>query len=201
MGLEEFEKGLDRIVQEMLNSVGAVGAEAMRSELSADHGINTERLIGGITFATATKLDRSNVSSLTKETDLPEVPPDRRTLYIGTANPYAPYVNYGARPHGEGNGSAEPEEGTFYEKVLEWAEAKFGSSPETRDMAQRIAKSISANGTTAIPFFEPAFPKIRMAIKAGVKEASRHLGREISITVTTVEPDGSIKRDTKARGR
>jgi len=201
MGLEEFEKGLDRVVQAMLNSVGAAGAEAMRSELAPDHGINTERLVGGITFATATAIDRSNVSSLVKESDLPEKPSDRATVAIGTANPYAPYVNYGALPHGQGNGSAEPEEGTFYEKVLEWAEAKFGSSPETRDIAQRIAKSISENGTDAVPFFEPAFPKIRMAIKAGVKEASRNLGREISPTVTTVEPDGSIKRDTKARGR
>jgi hypothetical protein len=201
MGLEDFEKSLDRIVQRMLNGIGAAGAEAMRSNLEQDHGVNTERLVGGISFATASAVDRSKVNGLVKDTDLPEKPGNRNSVNIGTSNPYAPYVNYGALPHGQGNGSAEPEEGTFWEKVLAWAIEKWGDSPETRDKASAIGQAIAMNGTDAIPFFEPAFPVIRMAMRRATKEASASLGKEITPTVTTVDPDGNIKRDTKARGR
>ena len=201
MGLDDIPRAFDRVMQNMLNSIGAAGAEAMRSNLEQDHGMNTERLVGGITYATATAIDRSKMNGLVKDSDLPEKPGARNIVHIGTANPYAPYVNYGALPHGQGNGPAEPEEGTFYEKVLEWAAQKWGDSPETRDKAQRIAKAIAENGTDAIPFFEPAFPVIRMAMRRATKEASASLGKEITPTVTTVDPDGNIKRDTKARGR
>lgn len=201
MGLEDIPGALDRVVQNMLNSIGAAGAEAMRSNLDQDHGMNTERLVGGITYATSTAVDRSKVNGYVKDSDLPECPSNRTAVNIGTANPYAPYVNYGALPHGQGNGPAEPEEGTFYEKVLEWAAQKWGDSPETRDKAQRIAKSIAENGTDAVPFFEPAFPVIRTAIKAAIREAMAGFGHEISPTVWTVDPDGNVKKDTKARGR
>jgi hypothetical protein len=195
-------KWMDRLVQRFLNSVGAAGAEAMRGFLTPGEGVDTERLVGGISFATATVIDRSKVTSNVKDGDLPTRPDDdtaaRKSVNIGTSNPYSRYVNYGSLPIGQGNGSAEPGEGTFREKILEWAIRKWGDSPETRDRAMAIAKSIAEKGTDAVPFFEPAFPVIRTAMSKGLREFSAGLGQEISPEVWVVDPDGNIRRYTKA---
>jgi hypothetical protein len=198
-------KWMDRLVQRFLNSVGAAGAEAMRGFLTPGEGMDTERLLGGISYASATAIDRSKVTSNVKEEDLPDRPDDdtavRKSVNIGTNNLYSRYVNYGSLPIGQGNGSAEPGEGTFREKILEWAIRKWGDSPETRDRAMAIAKSIAEKGTDAIPFFEPAFPVIRTAMRKGIQEFSAGLGQEISIETCIVEPDGTTKWTKAHAGR
>jgi hypothetical protein len=201
MSLESMATDLITRTQGALDVIGEEGAAEMRRFLPQgdDSGTDTERLKNSISFATARAVDRGKGSNL-KEGDLPEKPTDPLTVHIGTGVPYAKYVNYGSLPIGQGQGSAEPEEGTFREKIMEWAIRKWGDSEETKDRAMAIARAIAMKGTDAIPFFEPSFTGIRMVVRKGVAQLGRELGQEISPGITIVNPDGSIQKST-AHGR
>lgn len=189
------EEAIIRIVQAGLNTIGAAGAEEMRSFLREDAGVDTERLRNSISFASMTATDRSRNMNV-KNTDWLEKPNSPFAVNIGTANPYAPYVNYGSLPIGRGGGSAEPEEGSFREKILQWAIHKWGDSEETRARAMGIAKAIAEHGTDAIPFFEPSFTGIRMAARKGLEDIVAGIGASVTPTVTVVGPTGNVKKYT-----
>lgn len=201
MSLESMATDLITRTQGALDVIGEEGAAEMRRFLPQgdDSGTDTERLKNSISFATARAVDRGRGSNL-KEGDLPEKPTDPLTVHIGTGVPYAKYVNYGSLPMPAGVGSAEPGEGTFREKILEWAIRKWGDSEETKDRADGIARAIAHDGVGAIPFFEPSFVGIRMIVRKGVQTLSRELVKGITPGITIVFPDGSIQSGT-AHGR
>jgi hypothetical protein len=117
------EEELTRVFDAALNRIGAVGADKMRSHLSAEGGgVDTSRLSESISWATPRARDNGRNTAVLKEGDLPEAPTEKFSVNIGTGCPYAPQVNYGSLSMGRGSGAVDPESGTFQEKIKEWVE-------------------------------------------------------------------------------
>lgn len=202
----KLKAAFTREVEAALIAIGITGANEMKSHLDTDGGIDTERLVNSMSFATnyVTKGARGMVTGKAKEEDLPKPPdvgPEDKAVAMGTNVPYAKYVNYGALPIGQGDGARTAGEPGFMDKIMAWAERQtwFDGSPEAVSRAHAIANSIAKNGTDAVPFFEPSIPVIRTAADKAIKVMADKLKTPAG-DFWVIDPDGNARRsNTKGR--
>jgi hypothetical protein len=184
-----------------LIDIGIRGSEEMRSYLKPDEGVDTERTLKSLSYATSwpTTGARGLKTGDVKQSDLPSpptAPKNSRAVNIGTEVPYAEYLNYGSDPMtsgSKGNG-AEPSALSFREKILEWAIRKWGDSEDTRNIASFIANKIANEGTTAVPFFEPSIPVIKKHTNTAMADMMERFS-DVKGTHWTYGPDGKARKD------
>jgi hypothetical protein len=148
----------DKVLEECVNGAFAVLgpriASTMKGRLNQNGSEDTMRLEDSITWATPVAVDTAMGKG--KPTDIIQKPATKYTLHVGTAVPYAPYIEHGSTPHG-GSNAAEHER--FVANMLDWAsrhgwEARDGGALKESDIYY-LLKSIRDNGTSDKPFIAP----------------------------------------------
>lgn len=191
--------GLEETIDQSYSIIGAELSEYMQDQV--ENFSEGTRLKSTITYAT----DKGVVGKTTAK-DVPSsyfiTPAEPGTLKIGTAAPFAKYVEYGALPFGEGIGSQDPAaQGTFNERITAWwcDELGHGRSQEQLDIARAWATSIVKNGTKPHPFLEPtkqkAYRVISSTLKGTLQKFGVNLQRKCKVSI---EVDVDLKRGTKA---
>ena len=179
--------------------IGVELSEYMRDQV--ENFSEGTRLKSTITYAT----DKGVVGK-TSAKDVPSsyfiTPAESGELKIGTAAPFAKYVEYGALPFGAGIGSQDPAaQGTFNERITAWwcDELGHGRSQEQLDMAGAIATNIVKNGTKPNPFLEPTVQRATRVVNSALKVALQKFGVNLQRKCkNSIEIDVDLKRGTKA---
>jgi hypothetical protein len=169
---------LEKAVNGAFAILGPQIATTMKDRLNQNGSEDTMRLENSITWATPVAVD--TVMGKGNPTDIIQKPTTKYTMHVGTAVPYAPYVEHGSTPHG-GSNAAEHER--FVTNMLDWArrhgwEARDGGELKESDIYY-LLKKIRDNGTSDMPFVAPTKteyegkigPMFRAAITPRIREA------------------------------
>lgn len=147
---EDVRVATDKYMEGALEIMGVHVKEMIQKQLVENGSVDDGKLFTSIMWATSQAMDRS-------EGDAPpiRVPDKKGVLHVGTADPKAPYVEYGSGPHKQ-HAEQGPE---FEENIRDWASrhgwmAKDGGELKISDVWNLI-QSIRARGTTEQPFMRP----------------------------------------------
>jgi hypothetical protein len=164
--------------------VGVKSVEVVKSRVH-DIAYDTGRLHDSVSFATP-KIE-AKVSGAAEQEDAISKPNTPNTLFIGTACPYAWWVEHGSMPITDGSYT----DGKFRDRIIAWA-ARHGIDEEG---ARRIAKKVGARGLPSREFMKPSEVEIYEIAKealAGalvkIKDAvidKNPMVVEVPITMTT----------------
>lgn len=160
-------KTLIPAVEGILNDVGAYGQKVMCSQL--DRTRSSGRLEDSVTWQT--NQAGSNIRANAKETDKIERPSDTGQVDIGTAVPYAPYVEDGTGAHSSPEGHDQ-----FVEDLKDWFRREFNMDPEAPEGFAPfwgLYEHIVKNGTRAQPFVTPSFDPTNQYFKYKVRQVLR----------------------------
>jgi hypothetical protein len=147
---EKITRQIEEAAERALHAAGVDIAQSMKAHI-ADGVEGPSRLEDSVTYATKRVLDRNMVGPRAADEHVIKQPTEANVLKVGTASPYAKYVNWGSLPIGQGPGAgAEP--GSLREHILDWAIEKFGDSEETRDFAEGVVQKVIREGTTGFDF-------------------------------------------------
>ncbi len=182
MAKRNLEKEVMTLIQAALTDIGAKGAEVIKRNVQ-DVAYDTHRLHDSVSFSTD-KIE-ARVEGRAEEGDAIAKPTTPLTLHIGTACPYARWVEMGSAPI---SGTTD---GKFRERINEWA-ARHGFSELA---AKYIAKKIAARGLPPRPYMkgsEVEIYDIAQKIMAGVSKKivemipdKKPMVIEVPITMTT----------------
>jgi hypothetical protein len=152
--MQEWERAVMGAFEAMGPTLVNILKDAMNDTEAQDSG----RLIDGVTWATQKHVDRALIGSRAKDEDVIQKTDNPFEMHVGTANPYAPYVEHGSLPHTNSSGEAATR--AFEDNMLAWAKrhgfTKRGRLVETVDDIYPLLQHIRKTGTDANPFMGAA---------------------------------------------
>ena len=196
--VRDIEVRLKPAMDNAYQIIGTELSEYMRDQV--DQFADGERLKSSITYSTeygvvGATTGKSPASYLISKANAGE-------LKIGTAAPFAKYVEWGAMPFGAGIGSEDPEApGGFNERITAWwcDERGHGRSDEQLAIARAIATSIVKNGTRPNPFFTPTVVKADSVVSSALRKSLQKLGIDLQKACKTkIEINVDLMKGTKA---
>lgn len=169
---------LERLQEQALEVAGQKVAEMLKDKLDEKEANDTGRVRDSITWATSQATNRAMVGSAAQEGDVIKPPSVPGIVFIGTAVPYAPYVEYGTYAHGQNREMMEQ----FINNLLEWAarhgwQARDGGELKYSDIYPLI-KKIRENGTDEMPFVRPVLAELNSGGLSVIRGAFQNLMRK-----------------------
>lgn len=147
----EIKDKLDEAIYNGLMHLGQDVQSMMYNNLLDAPSVDTGRLIDSIAYRTDKMPSPVMAGGSAQEVDKISKPETTYTVKVGTACPYAPFIEHGSGPHsGESVGAENT--GSFDERIREWA-ARHGITEE-RDIYW-LKKKIAQRGVKANPFLAP----------------------------------------------
>lgn len=187
----DFAAHLDIAIADGFNEGGKLIADVMKDRLIAY--TRAGRTSDSITYAFRTQsksmVNKDIVGSRSGSEDIISIPGSVMELHVGTAVPYAQYINDGMEPIGAGVGSAEPEAdgSTFRKHLLAWGIETFGASPEGISTAYAVMQHIADHGTSPKPFMIETYYAAEEVIATAMRNAiKRTAEKAFAVPLRTV---------------
>jgi hypothetical protein len=175
-------KEFEELVQGAFENIGPRLAKIMKGVMKENEQTDMGRTENSVTWATYNAVDRALAKGPgVLDTDIIGKSDNRLGLNIGTAVPYAEYIEHGSTHHQSGSPA---ESKRFVSNMLAWAQRhgfrkKDGSMGTlNEDDIYPLLKKIRDYGTDANPFLEESKRRIAVAVKDDFNQALTALMRQ-----------------------